>query len=73
MDAGRRDAGDERVAQGGIEVSALRRPGLRTAPVVAATVTLAAATIAAAAAAAVALTAATAPHRLTASTVCDHG
>ena len=32
MDAGCRDAGDERVAQGGIEVSALRRPGLRTAP-----------------------------------------
>ena len=36
MDAGCRDAGDERIAQGGIEVSALRRPGLRTAPVVAA-------------------------------------
>ena len=36
MDAGRRDAGDERIVQGGIEVQALRRPGLRTAPVVAA-------------------------------------
>jgi len=85
MDAGRRDAGDERIAQGGIEVQALRRPGLRTAPVAAAlpdpshhftvaqpaaTDTLAAATIAAAAAAAAAATGA--PRRLTASTVCDH-
>ena len=79
MDAGRRDAGDERVAQGGIEVSALRRPGLRTAPVVAAlpapsrhfTVAQPAAAIALATAAAAA--AAAAACRLTASTVCDHG
>ena len=36
MDAGRRDAGGERIAQGGIELSALRRPGLRTVLFVAA-------------------------------------
>ena len=78
MDAGCRDAGDERIAQGGIEVSALRRPGLRTAPVVAAppdpshhfTVAQPAAAIALATAAAAAAAAAC---RLTASTVCDHG
>ena len=78
MDAGCRDAGDERIAQGGIEVQALRRPGLRTAPVVAAlpapsrhfTVAQPAAAIALATAAAAAAAAAC---RLTASTVCDHG
>lgn len=36
MDAGRRDAGGERIAQGGIKLSALRRPGLRTVLFVAA-------------------------------------
>ena len=104
MDAGRRDAGGERIAQGGIKLSALRRPGLRTATVVAAlpdsshhftvaqpaaaialaAAAAAAAALAAAAAAALAASAAAlaasavaaatgAPHRLTASTVCDHG
>ena len=71
MDAGCRDAGDERIAQGGIEVSALRRPGLRTAPIVAAPPDPSHHFTVAQPAAAAAATGA--PPRLTASTVCDHG